>query len=137
MTVIRVAPYASFSYTIHDATENFLLRHKYKHNKNKENQTLHPIIKFLIGSFSGACSTLLTYPLDVLRVKLAMRMTLKDALKEGGYYNGITPTLLGIIPYSGTAWLIKQTLLESYKKFYKTKDLPKIHILLAFNAIAG
>lgn len=143
MTVLRVAPYASFSYTLHDTAENIIK--KYKLKQGSTSTSLSPVIKFFLGSFSGAGATLLTYPLDVLRVKLAMRLTLQEAIKERGFYNGLSPTLLGIIPYSGTAWLIKQSLLEQYNKRHRNIDkiknskaeLPSVHLLLVFNGIAG
>ena len=46
--------------------------------------------------------TFITYPLDVLRVRLALipKSTWMQLLKEGRFYQGLTPTIMGIVPYS-------------------------------------
>lgn len=99
--------------------------------------------KFLAGSIAGAGATLLTYPLDVLRVRLALipGSTWSSILKQGGLYQGLRPTLYGIIPYSGTSWCIKQVLLE---RFMNAQDCAKCdrkspHLFesLIINGIAG
>ncbi len=67
-TILRVAPYAGLSYTFHDFAEN-----KFKEKLGTER--LPPYLKFLAGSIGGFFGTVATYPLDVLRVRLAMNMT--------------------------------------------------------------
>ena len=97
-TVLRVAPYAGISYAVHDFTEQSLQSYY-------QTKTLSFSGKFLSGSMGGVVGTLLTYPLDVLRVRLALipKSTWLSTLKQGGLFHGIQPTLLGIIPYSGIA----------------------------------
>lgn len=67
---------------------------------------------------TGAVGTLLTYPLDVLRVRLALMpsSSWSSAIGQGGLYQGLAPTMLGIIPYSGTSWMVKQSLQELFPK---------------------
>ena len=99
--------------------------------------------KFAAGSFAGAAATILTYPLDVLRVRLALikGSTWSSIINEGALYQGLRPTLLGIVPYSGTSWCVKQVLLEMYMN---GQECPKCeqqnHSLtesLLINGIAG
>ncbi len=80
--------------------------------------------KFLAGAFGGAVATLLTYPLDVLRVRLALvrNSTWNSTLKQGGLYQGLAPTMLGIIPYSGTSWMVKQYLLQLHYEYHSRKE---------------
>lgn len=59
-----------------------------------------------------------------------------DAIRRGGLFQGLTPTLLGIIPYSGTSWMVKQALHEHYKKWNSNRK-PSVMESLAMNAIAG
>ena len=108
-TVLRVTPYAGLSYAFHDATEREMKR------------VLHvdklPFqYKFLCGSIAGAGGTLCTYPLDVLRVRLALTpgSTWATTLRQGGLFQGLLPTMLGIVPYSGTAWSVKQYIMDHY-----------------------
>ena len=108
-TIVRVAPFAGLNFLFHDYME---LAFK----KSLKVEQLPFIYKFMAGSFGGACATILTYPLDVLRVRLALikNSTWISTFKQGGMYQGLFPTLLGIIPYSGTIWCVKQTLQEAY-----------------------
>lgn len=127
-TILRVGPYAGISYMFHDYAENLF---KIAHNSD----TLPGVYKFLAGSIGGFCGTIFTYPLDVLRVRLALGSTWKSALEQGGYYQGLLPTVMGIIPYSGTAWLTKQTLLEVF--IAAEQRHPVVFESLVINTIAG
>lgn len=132
-TVLRVAPYAALSYTFHDLAEVFFQR-----ITNEER--LPPAFKFAAGSIGGLVGTLFTYPLDVLRVRIALGGSWKSSVAQGGLFQGLMPTLLGIGPYAGTAWLVKQTLLEFYHVRWPTSKYPQgpsIPESLGINAIAG
>ena len=78
------------------------------------------------GAAAGAIATSLTYPLDVMRAKLAVDrpckrpsgipLTYASAISQtlrtagvGGLFAGIRPTLLGIVPYSGTSFAMFET----------------------------
>jgi len=78
----------------------------------------HPISstnKFWCGVISGILATCLTYPLDFIRCRLSMQTTnhqlykgmwdgLTTVARTEGFlrlYNGLLPTLVGIVPYSG------------------------------------
>lgn len=88
---------------------------------------LSPSESLVSGSLAGAVSVVLTYPLDLTRAQLAVLKKKRDAhgkkihqsfptvfknnYKNGGMvglYRGITPTLLGILPYSGIAFTINE-----------------------------
>lgn len=131
-TIIRVAPYAGFSYAIHDLAER---EFKVLLNTDK----LPFAYKFLSGSIGGMGATVLTYPLDVLRVRLALipGSTWASTVRQGGLYNGLTATLIGIIPYSGTGWCVKQTLIEMFPEVNAKDKSPNIPGLLIINGIAG
>ncbi len=135
-TLLRVAPYAGLSYTFHDYTEHlFKKKLRLKQGNNSKNTTLPPLYKFLSGAAAGFGGTILTYPLDVMRVRLALGSSWKDAIRQKGFFQGLSPTLLGIVPYSGIAWLAKQTLLEEFQ--ITTLRKPTLLESLAINALAG
>ncbi len=71
-----------------------------------------------------------------MRVRLALGKNWNQSVKQGGLFQGLFPTLLGIIPYSGTAWCVKQTLLEELYPVLLHKK-PTIVESLAINASAG
>ena len=50
-------------------------------------------------------------------------------------FQGLLPTILGIIPYSGTAWLSKQSMLEYFPTV--TNRPPSVLESIIINAIAG
>lgn len=129
-TLLRVAPFAGISYATHDYAE------KYFQNRLQSKQ-LPFAYKFLAGSISGALGTVATYPLDVFRVRLALTPGLSwmGAIKQKNYFRGLSPTLLGIIPYSGTAWGTKQSLREFFHSV--TRREPNLVEQLLINAIAG
>ena len=129
-TVLRVAPYSGISYAAHDYAESQL---KTSFNTN----TLPLAYKFLAGSIGGAMGTLWTYPLDVLRVRLALTpgSNWSSTVRQGGLFQGILPTMAGIIPYSGTSWMVKQTLQEAFPTICHRQ--PSLIERLSMNALAG
>ena len=129
-TILRVAPFAGISYAGHDYTESFFLNHL-------KVQKLPMLYQFLAGSVGGGVATLCTYPLDVLRIRLALipNLTWAKALEQPGLFHGIAPTLLGIIPYQGTAWCVKQSLNELFPKLAKRR--PSVFESFVLNAVAG
>jgi solute carrier family 25 protein 42 len=148
-TLLRVAPFAGISYAAHDYAEKSM---KLYFGVNQ----LTFGWKFLAGSISGAAGTVSTYPLDVLRVRLALTpvsmsrllsvvsnvytfcaqgLTYRAAFEQGAFYQGLLPTLLGIIPYSGTAWCVKQSISEFFPTMFHRKQTTSE--LLISNAFAG
>jgi len=88
--------------------------------------------RLVAGSAAGATATFLTYPLDVMRARLAADSRsvhqgyidgVKHILRTDGYralYSGLRPTILGIVPYSGLSFAafetIKMKLQESSRR---------------------
>eukprot|EP01031_Cornospumella_fuschlensis_P044193 gene44193-54035_t len=81
-TLLRVAPYAGISYMAHDIAENSF---KQLHGSN----SVPAVYKFLAGSFGGVCGTVMTYPLDVLRVRLALGGNWRGSVAQGGWLQGL------------------------------------------------
>lgn len=127
-TIIRVAPYAGLHYGFHDAAE-------LQFQKHLQTEQLPYIYKFMAGSFAGVGSTLMTYPLDVLRVRLALGGSWKSSTSQGGLFQGLTPTLIGIIPYAGIGWCVKQTLGDYFIQMNNRKPYLTENFLI--NSFAG
>lgn len=79
-------------------------------------QQISPLGRFYAGVCAGVLATTLTYPLDFVRCRLSMQRADKivyagivDGLvkvyrSNGGIlslYQGIVPTIIGIVPYAG------------------------------------
>jgi solute carrier family 25, member 42 len=129
-TIIRVAPYSGISYASHDYAE-------YQFKKHLQCEQLPFVYKFLAGSIGGVMGTFFTYPLDVLRVRLALipGSNWVSAFQRGGLFQGLSPTMMGIVPYAGTAWMVKQTLLENFPIICHRQ--PTLIESLILNAAAG
>ncbi|XP_072992934.1 thylakoid ADP,ATP carrier protein, chloroplastic-like [Typha latifolia] len=123
--VIRIIPYSAvqlFSYEV------------YKKLFRKKDGELSVIGRLLAGACAGMTSTLVTYPLDVLRLRLAvepgsrtMSQVALNMLREEGFasfYGGLGPSLIGIAPYIAVNFcifdLVKKSLPERYQKRTET-----------------
>jgi len=100
--------------------------------KNKK-WGMTPMESFFAGAVAGAISVLCTYPLDLTRAQLAVLKKRKGqhndflrvllANSNGGVrglFHGITPTLLGMLPYAGAAFAInEQTKRQIYNVYHR------------------
>ena len=80
--------------------------------------------RFLAGSLAGSTGQMLTYPLDRARAVMAVTnsngkqyknliVVFASIVREEGViklYRGLSPTLLGVIPYAGTSFFTYETL---------------------------
>ncbi|KAI6698437.1 hypothetical protein NL676_018556 [Syzygium grande] len=119
--VIRIIPYS--------AVQLFAYEFYKKLFKGKDGE-LSVVGRLMAGACAGMTSTFVTYPLDVLRLRLAVepgRRTMSQValsmLKEEGlasFYKGLGPALIGIAPYIAVNFcmfdLIKKALPEEYQK---------------------
>ncbi|XP_027349030.1 thylakoid ADP,ATP carrier protein, chloroplastic-like [Abrus precatorius] len=129
--VIRVIPYSAvqlFAYEI------------YKKIFRGENGELSVVGRLAAGAFAGMTSTFITYPLDVLRLRLAVEpgyRTMSEValsmLREEGFasfYNGLGPSLIAIAPYIAVNFcvfdLLKKSLPEKYQKRTETSILTAV-----------
>ena len=88
---------------------------------------LSPVESLCAGMVAGATSVVATYPLDLTRAQLAVLRTKKNDVNNSKYqgfvstlvdnyrsrgpvglFRGITPTLIGILPYSGLAFAFNE-----------------------------
>ncbi|KAI4328681.1 hypothetical protein L6164_021016 [Bauhinia variegata] len=129
--VIRIIPYSAvqlFAYEI------------YKKIFRGKNGELSVVGRLAAGAFAGMTSTFITYPLDVLRLRLAvepgyrtMSQVALGMLREEGFasfYYGLGPSLIGIAPYIAVNFcvfdLLKKSLPEKYQKRTETSLLTAV-----------
>jgi len=79
-------------------------------------------IRFLAGAFAGSCSQTSIYPMEVLKTRLAlgrtgeyrnmidcaMQVYQKDGFRV--FFKGLTPGIIGVIPYAGIDLCVYETL---------------------------
>ncbi|KAL8518356.1 hypothetical protein ACS0TY_009655 [Phlomoides rotata] len=123
--VIRVIPYSAVQLFAYEAYKKFF--------RGKDGE-LSVIGRLAAGACAGMTSTFVTYPLDVLRLRLAVEPGYKTMtevavtmLREEGFasfYNGLGPSLIGIAPYIAVNFcvfdLVKKSLPEKYQKRTET-----------------
>ncbi|KAF4653834.1 hypothetical protein FOL46_008997 [Perkinsus olseni] len=116
MVLTRIVPYSATNYTVFDRVNTYLQNSALRQHCPAE------LIRFLSGNCAGASAVVATYPLDMLRSRLASDTrgefsSYKDAVRKiyasrgiRGIYGGMYPTLCGIIPYAGTSFMCFETL---------------------------
>ncbi|KAM7463968.1 hypothetical protein LguiA_032089 [Lonicera macranthoides] len=119
--VIRIIPYSAVQLFAYET---------YKKLFKGKNDELSVIGRLAAGACAGMTSTFVTYPLDVLRLRLAvepgcrtMTEVALNMLREEGaasFYNGLGPSLIGIAPYIAVNFcvfdLVKKSLPEKFQK---------------------
>uniref|UniRef100_A0A1D1XUZ2 Graves disease carrier protein n=1 Tax=Anthurium amnicola TaxID=1678845 RepID=A0A1D1XUZ2_9ARAE len=153
-SVLRIVPYAALHFMAYEQYRCWILN-------NCPSLGTGPFIDLLAGSAAGGTAVLCTYPLDLVRTRLAYQVAdiefksqigmkslsrqttcngIKDVFKtvymEGGIrslYRGIGPTLIGILPYAG----LKFYIYEELKAHVPEERQDSIIIPLACGALAG
>ncbi|CAN0901384.1 Mitochondrial carrier protein CoAc2 [Linum grandiflorum] len=118
-----------------------------------------PVLDLVAGSFAGGTAVLFTYPLDLVRTKLAYQVVgvpklnmpaavgseqmyrgiadcFSKTLKESGLrglYRGVAPSLYGIFPYAG----LKFYFYEEMKRHVPEKHRNDIAVKLVCGSVAG
>ncbi|CAI5499308.1 unnamed protein product [Closterium sp. Naga37s-1] len=119
--VIRIIPYSAVQLFAYEMYKKAFL--------GKDGELSVPA-RLAAGACAGMTSTLITYPLDVLRLRLAvdpasrgMRSVAMNMIREEGalsFYKGLAPSLISIAPYIALNFcafdLIKRSIPEKYRK---------------------
>ncbi|WWD22866.1 hypothetical protein CI109_107361 [Kwoniella shandongensis] len=130
-TLMRIFPYAGIKYMLYDRMERILV-------PTPDHRT--PARFFVAGAVSGVASVLCTYPLELVRVRLAYQTKLSErtsllqavrsiyheadvvhhrrnnispfvrSLPLYPFYRGFSITIVGMIPYAGVSFLTYGTL---------------------------
>lgn len=142
-TLVRVIPYAAIQFCAHEQYKILLGAHY-----GFQGKALPPVPRFCAGSMAGVTAALLTYPLDMVRARMAVtpkemysnilhvfvRISQEEGLKT--IYRGFTPTLLGAVPYAGLSFFTYETLKKLHAE-HSGRTQPYSYERLAFGAFAG
>lgn len=139
VNVIRVAPSKAIELFAFDTAKKFLTP------KSGEEQKLPIPPSLVAGAFAGVSSTLCTYPLELIKTRLTIQRGVYDnflhafvkIVREEGpteLYRGLTPSLIGVVPYAATNYFAYDTLKKVYKKMFKTNEIGNVPTLLIGSA---
>ncbi|XP_023678316.1 solute carrier family 25 member 16 [Paramormyrops kingsleyae] len=114
--MVRIFPYGAIQFMAFD---------NYKKLLSKRLGISGHIHRLMAGSMAGMTAVICTYPLDVVRARLAFQVKGEHQYtgifntfqtiyrKEGGvsgFYRGLTPTIIGMAPYAGFSFFTFGTL---------------------------
>ncbi|KAF0925910.1 hypothetical protein E2562_018713 [Oryza meyeriana var. granulata] len=139
VNVIRVAPSKAIELFTFDTANKFLTP------KSGEQQKVPLPPSLVAGAFAGVSSTLCTYPLELIKTRLTIQRGVYDnflhafvkIVREEGpteLYRGLTPSLIGVVPYAATNYFAYDTLKKVYKKMFKTNEIGNVPTLLIGSA---
>nr|XP_055200409.1 mitochondrial coenzyme A transporter SLC25A42 isoform X4 [Nyctereutes procyonoides] len=130
-TMVRVVPYAAIQFSAHEEYKRILGRYY-----GFRGEALPPWPRLLAGALAGTTAASLTYPLDLVRARMAVtpkemysnifhvfiRISREEGLKT--LYHGFTPTVLGVIPYAGLSFFTYETLKSLHRGRTSGSTLP-------------
>jgi solute carrier family 25 protein 16 len=106
-TLLRIFPYAGIKFIAYEQFRSILIRSEQDEVSWR---------RFTAGALAGITSVFFTYPLEVVRVRLAFdtrspsggimevcREIYRTGLRD--FYRGFTPTMAGMLPYAGVSFL--------------------------------
>ncbi len=133
-TLVRIFPYSGINYLM------FARIHDSMHESGCLSSEV--LTRFMAGAGAGLCASATTYPLELLRARMAVDTTtvrksyfatFSLVYQEKGVrelYRGALPTLLGVVPYAGISFMTYETLKDAY-------DVTSLSGRLSAGAIAG
>ncbi|RNF22309.1 putative mitochondrial carrier protein [Trypanosoma cruzi] len=152
--MMRVVPYAAITFASFDYYHSgFLYLANSQGVDGAEDERLAVTARFLGGSLAGATATAFTYPLDLMRARLAFhsstgekppsyRIAYKMLVGTHGWkslYSGLVPTLVGIMPYAGCSFAVFETLKSHIVQWHNLpseKAIP-VHERMVAGGLAG
>jgi len=149
-TVARVFPYASIQFMAYEQYKKMIIPNKPlpSGDPSQHPRRVNPLLHLLCGSLAGTTAVMFTYPLDLMRARLASQVHekiyknvfhgLQTQVKNEGIpslFKGMKATIEGIIPYAGVNFCVYETL-KSYAPKNKDGELPTTWKLIC-GGIAG
>jgi solute carrier family 25 protein 16 len=119
VTIMRIFPYASIRFVAYEQYRSILMPEKTSYTR-----------QLIAGSLSGITSVLFTYPLDIIRVRMAYEVREKGRpgvlevcrniyhepaskkLNILNFYRGFFPTIIGMTPYAGVSFWTYHILMD-------------------------
>ncbi|XP_063933621.1 uncharacterized protein LOC135145439 [Zophobas morio] len=111
---LRLGPYSGLKFLLYDKLKLQVYQNELNASK-----------RLFLGSLAGIIATVVTYPLDIVKTRMTVQKRgevykgtsdalLKMLRKEGTHslFKGLTPTLIGVIPFEGVQFAVYETLKE-------------------------
>jgi hypothetical protein len=141
-SVLRIVPYAAIHFSAYEYYRRWIVEGVAADWVGASGGRVHPVLDLVAGSAAGATAVAFTYPLDLVRTRLAwatesslaatgatkhhIRSVISETFRlEGvrGLYHGMAPTMLGILPYAGLKFYVYQSLKAHYRSLVASRSL--------------
>ncbi|GBG86998.1 hypothetical protein CBR_g44453 [Chara braunii] len=134
VNVLRVAPSKAIELFAYDTVKKILAP-----------PGMPPQIPFPIapvaGASAGVCSTLCTYPLELLKTRLTVQKGMYDNMLDAfvkiwqtegpmELYRGLLPSIMGVVPYAAINYCAYDTLRSTYRRLSKKQQIGNLETLL-------
>nr|CAB3449259.1 unnamed protein product [Digitaria exilis] len=121
VNVLRVAPSKAIEHFTYDTAKKFLTP------KADEPPKIPIPTPLVAGALAGVASTLCTYPMELIKTRVTIEKDVYDnvahafvkILREEGpseLYRGLTPSLIGVVPYAACNFYAYETLKKLYRR---------------------
>ncbi|KAJ7378930.1 hypothetical protein OS493_019626 [Desmophyllum pertusum] len=131
--IVRIVPYTAIQFAAYEEFKKLL-------KIPEDTREQHPIMRLTAGALAGIVSSAVTYPLDLIRTRLAVQGEEEGGLFSGCLFRGLGPSLIGIAPYIGLNFAVyeslKGTCMVDRQVLTHEKDLPVV-VKLSCGAVAG
>ncbi|XP_063787123.1 mitochondrial adenyl nucleotide antiporter SLC25A23-like [Pseudophryne corroboree] len=142
INVLKIAPESAIKFMAYEQIKKLI---------RGQHETLRVRERFIAGSLAGAIAQTVIYPMEVLKVRLALRRTgqfkgmsdcARQILRTEGiraFSKGYLPNLLGIVPYAGIDLAVYETLKNTWLQRYRagTSADPGVLVLLACGTVSS
>ncbi|XP_058113524.1 probable mitochondrial adenine nucleotide transporter BTL1 isoform X2 [Magnolia sinica] len=158
INMLRIIPTQAIELGTFEWVKRTLTSSQGKHNQNKCPKVRIGRFNFELsfscispvavgGAAAGIVSTLICHPLEVMKDRLTVNpgayptisLALHNIYKDGGigaFYAGISPTLIGMLPYSTCYYFMYDRMKNSYCQAKKKASLNRAELLL-IGALSG
>nr|P29518.1 RecName: Full=Adenine nucleotide transporter BT1, chloroplastic/amyloplastic/mitochondrial; AltName: Full=Protein brittle-1; Flags: Precursor [Zea mays]AAA33438.1 brittle-1 protein [Zea mays] len=121
VNVLRVAPSKAIEHFTYDTAKKFLTP------KGDEPPKIPIPTPLVAGALAGFASTLCTYPMELIKTRVTIEKDVYDnvahafvkILRDEGpseLYRGLTPSLIGVVPYAACNFYAYETLKRLYRR---------------------
>ncbi|KAL9962186.1 hypothetical protein ACROYT_G031267 [Oculina patagonica] len=127
--IVRIVPYTAVQFAAYEEFKKLL-------KIPEDTREQHPIMRLTAGAMAGIVSSTVTYPLDLIRTRLAVQgegserryrnirhacVTIvreEGGLFSGALFRGLGPSLIGIAPYIGLNFAVYESLKGYVMTYY-------------------
>ncbi|KAI8356709.1 mitochondrial carrier domain-containing protein [Choanephora cucurbitarum] len=135
VTLVRIFPYAAIKFVALEQYRAILMPTPELRNSSKR--------QFVAGSLAGITSVMMTYPLDLVRVRMAYEVNRPDVWQTFqkiyrepaaarfqllNFYRGFLPTVVGMTPYAGVSFWFYHIITQSFRHHPLLKPYTRVNL---------